>query len=96
MLPEEDVDAVDVSAVQPDGVGALGSRVLEAEEVVGHLWGAGHLASTVQAKHKEVHDQAVVLHYEGGKLQPTDDAVRVGVVHVLGGKEEYGSTSNKW
>lgn len=81
--PEEDVYAVDVAAVQADGVGALRSRVLEAEEVVGHLGRAGHLAGTVQAQHQQVHHQPVVLHDERGKLQPSDDAVRVGVVHVL-------------
>ena len=75
--------AVDVAAVEADGVGALGGRVLEAEEVVGHLGRAGHLAGPVQTQHQEVHDQAVVLHDERGKLQPSDDAVRVGVIHVL-------------
>ena len=81
--PEEDVDAVDVAAVQSDRVGALSGRVLETEEVVGHLRRAGHLAGTVQAQHQQVHHQAVVLHNEGGELEPPDDAVRVGMVHVL-------------
>lgn len=62
--PEEDVDAVDVAAVQSDWVGALCGCVLETEEVVGHLRRAGHLAGTVQAQHQQVHHQAVVLHNE--------------------------------
>ena len=56
---------------------------LEGEEVVGDLGRPCHLTGSVQAQHQEVEDQAVELHDEGGKLQATDDAVRVGVVHVL-------------
>ena len=81
--PEEDVYAVDVTTVEADGMSALCGRVLEAEEVIGHLGRAGHLTGPVQAEHQQVHHQAVVLHDERGKLQPSDDAVRVGVIHVL-------------
>lgn len=77
------MDAVDVSAVQANGVGTLCSTVLEAEEIVGHLWRSSHLAGTVKTQNEQVHHQAIVLHNEGGKLQAPDDAVRVGVVHVL-------------
>lgn len=62
--PEEDVDAVDVATVQSDRVSALCGRVLETEEVVGHLRWAGHLAGTVQAQDQQVHHQAVVLDNE--------------------------------
>ena len=62
--PEEDVDAVDVAAVQPDRVGALCGCVLEAEEVVWHLGWPGHLTGTVQAQHQQVHHQAIVLYNE--------------------------------
>lgn len=82
-LPEEDMDAVDVSAVQADRVGSLSGNVLEAQEVIGHLWRAGHLTGAVQPQHQQIHHQAVVLNNEGGKLQPSNDAVRVCVVHVL-------------
>lgn len=81
--PEEDVDAVDVAAVEPDGVGALRGDVLEAQEVVGHLGGSRHLAGAVQPQDQQVHHQPIVLHNEGGELQPPDYPVRVGVVHVL-------------
>lgn len=81
--PEEDVYAVDVTAVQSDWVSRLRCGVLETEEVVGHLRGARHLTGTVQAEDQQVHHQAVVLHNERSKLQASDDAVRVGVVHVL-------------
>ena len=80
--------AVNVSRVEPDGMGALGGHVLVCEEVVGHLRGPGHLGGAVQAQHQQVQHQAVVLHNEGCELQPTDDAVRVGVVHVLGEGEK--------
>lgn len=62
--PEEDVDAVDVAAVQSDWVGALSGCVLETEEIIGHLRWASHLAGTVQAEHQQVHHQAVVLYDE--------------------------------
>lgn len=81
--PEEDVDAVDVATVESDWVGALCGRVLEAEEVVGDLRRSCHFTGAVQAQNQQVHHQAVVLHDEGGKLKSSDDAVGVGVVHVL-------------
>lgn len=62
--PEEDVDAVDVTAVQSDWVGALRGCVLETEEVIGHLRRASHLTGTVQTQDQQVHHQAVVLHNE--------------------------------
>lgn len=77
------MDAVDVSAVQTNGVGALCSTVLEAEEIVGHLGRSSHLTSTVKTQNEQVHHQPIVLHNEGGKLEAPDDTVRVGVVHVL-------------
>lgn len=77
------MDAVNVSAVQANGVGTLCSTVLEAEEIVGHLRGSSHLTGAVKTQNEQVHHQPVVLHNEGGKLQAPDDAVRVGVVHVL-------------
>lgn len=76
--------AVNVSAVEADGVGALCGCILERQEVIGHLRGSSHLTGPVEPQHQQVHDQAVVLHDERGKLQTTDDTVRVGVVHVLG------------
>lgn len=77
------MDAIDVAAVQSDWVGTLSRCVLETEEVIGHLRWAGHLAGTVQAQHQQVHHQTVVLYNEGGELEPPDDAVGVGVVHIL-------------
>jgi hypothetical protein len=41
---------------------------LEGQEVVGHLRRAGHLGRAVQAEDEQVHDEAVVLHDERGKL----------------------------
>lgn len=92
--PEEDVYAVDVAAVQSDRVSGLGSGVLETEEVVGHLWRAGHLTGAVQTKDQQIHHQAVVLHDERSKLQTSDDAVRVGVIHVLEDRRLFTSTTD--
>lgn len=91
------MDAVDVAAVQSDWVSALRGSVLKTEEVVGHLRGTSHLTGTVQAENQEVHHQTVVLHDERGKLETPDDAVRVGVVHVLceRNKDEEKHSKNK-
>ena len=78
-----EVHAVDVARVQPDGMGHLRRHVLERQEVVGHLRRASHFRGALQAQHQQVEHQAKVLGDERGELQAADDAVRVGVVHVL-------------
>lgn len=70
-------------------MGTLSGRVLEAEEVIGHLRRSSHLTGSVQTQHQQVHHQPIVLHDERGKLQATDDTVRVCVVHVLLGENTY-------
>lgn len=57
--------------------------VLKREEIVGHLRRPSHFTGPLKAQDKQVKHQAVVLDNERGKLQATDDAVRVGVIHVL-------------
>lgn len=62
--PEENVDAIDVSAEETDGVGSLGGYVLETKKVIGHLRGPSHLTGPVQSQHQQIHHQAIVLHDE--------------------------------
>eukprot|EP00123_Amoebidium_parasiticum_P018099 comp24100_c1_seq1/m.43516 comp24100_c1_seq1/g.43516 ORF comp24100_c1_seq1/g.43516 comp24100_c1_seq1/m.43516 type:complete len:578 (+) comp24100_c1_seq1:3557-5290(+) len=81
--PEEDVHTVDVARVQTDRVPYLRLHILIGEEVVWHLGGPSHLACTVQTQKQNVKHQPVVLHDECCKLQTSDQAVRVSVVHVL-------------
>ena len=57
--------------------------VLETQKVVGHLGGSSHLRGPIKAEHQQVHDQPVVLDDKGGELQAANDAVAVGVVHIL-------------
>lgn len=83
LSPEEDVNAVNVSAEKADGMGHLSGNVLEAEEVIWHLGRPSHFAGTVQAQHQQVHHKPVILDNEGGKLQPTNNPIGVGVIHVL-------------
>ena len=64
-------------------MGDLGVHVLEGEEVVGHLGWTSHLAGPVEAEDQEVHHEAIVLHYERGKLKSPDNSIGVGVIHVL-------------
>jgi len=83
IVPEEHVKSFDVARVQPDGMSHFGRDVLKREEVVGHLWRSSHFAGTLQSEHQEVKNKSVVLDDERGELETADDAVRVGVVHVL-------------
>ena len=59
------------------------AKHLVLEEVVWHLRRSRHLASSLQPKHQQVQHEPVVLDDERGELETSDDAVRVGVVHVL-------------
>ena len=56
---------------------------LVGEEVIRHLWWSGHLTGALQTEDQQVQHQPVVLDNEGGKLEPADHSIRVGVVHVL-------------
>ena len=81
--PEEEVESVDISGVEPNRMRHLRVHILKAEKVIRHLRRSGHLRGPVEAEHEQVHDEAVVLDDEGGELEAADDAVAVGVVHVL-------------
>ena len=48
-----------------------------------HLRRPGDLGRAREAQHEQVQDEAVVLHDEAGELEAADEAVRVGVRHVL-------------
>mmetsp|Transcript_39335 Transcript_39335/g.83813 ORF Transcript_39335/g.83813 Transcript_39335/m.83813 type:complete len:1257 (-) Transcript_39335:3240-7010(-) len=76
-------EAVQVSAVQPNGVSQLCVNILEGQEFVGQLRWSGQLGGSCQAQLQEVQDETVVLEDEGSELQSLDQAVGVGVVHVL-------------
>mmetsp|Transcript_8730 Transcript_8730/g.18587 ORF Transcript_8730/g.18587 Transcript_8730/m.18587 type:complete len:747 (-) Transcript_8730:2392-4632(-) len=80
---EEDVDLVDVARVEADGVPRLSAHVPEGQELVGHLGRARHFTGPCEAQQQQVQDQTVVLRDEAGKLQSSDEAVAVGVAHVL-------------
>lgn len=80
---EQDVNAVDVSHVEPNRMRALDLDVLIGEEVVGQLWRSGHLARASQTEYEQVEHEPVVLHDERGELQTAYDTVRVRVVHVF-------------
>ena len=80
---KEDMEPVHIPGVQTNRMGGLGVHVLEGEEVVGHLGWTSHLAGPVEAEDQEVHHEAIVLHYERGKLKSPDNSIGVGVIHVL-------------
>ena len=74
---------IDVSAVQSDRMRSFRGDVLERQKVVGHLRWTGHFRSTLQTQQQQVQHEAEELDDEGGELQTTNDAVRVGVIHVF-------------
>ena len=80
---EDHDEAVQVPAVQADGVPELRVHILEGQELVGQLRRPGDLRGPGQTQHQQVQDHAVVLEDEGSELQALDQTVRVGVVHVL-------------
>ena len=48
-----------------------------------YLRGSSNFRGSGQTQEQQIQDQAIVLGHKGGKLQATDDAVAVGVCHVL-------------
>jgi hypothetical protein len=86
--PEQDVDPIDVSRVETDGVSCLGRRIPELEEVVGHLRRSGHLARTLESEDEDVEDETVVLEDEGRELKSSDHSEGVDVRHVLVGEDD--------
>jgi len=82
-LPEEHVEAVDVSREEANWMCHFGRDVLKGEEIIRHLWWSSHFTGSLKTKYKKVKHQAIILDNERGKLEATNDAIRVGVVHVL-------------
>ena len=76
-------DAVDVARVESYRMAHLGGERAEREKVVRQIRRAGDLGGARQAQQQNVEHQAVVLHDERRELQAANEAVRVGVVHVL-------------
>lgn len=56
---------------------------LESEELIGALRWTGQFWRSSEAENEKIQNEAVVLDDEGGELEASDDAKRVGVVHVL-------------
>jgi hypothetical protein len=80
---EENMNAIDVSRVQANGMASLGRNVSVLEEVVGHLGRTSHLTRALQAKNEDIQDQTVVLKNESGELQTSDEAIPIRMGHVL-------------
>ena len=59
--PEEDVNLVDITRVEADGMRSFSGDILEGEEVVGHLRGTSHLTGALQTQDEEVENEAIVL-----------------------------------
>lgn len=63
--PEQDVQTIDVSRVETNGMPCLSGRITVLQEVVGLLRRSGHLARSLQAEDEKIEDETVVLEDEG-------------------------------
>lgn len=50
-----------------------------------HLWGPGNLGGARETQHEQVQHETVVLDNEGRELEAADEAIGVGVRHILVG-----------
>src|SRR6218665_291969 len=82
-LPEEHMYTVNVSGVETNGVRRFCSNILEGQKVIWHLRRSNHFTGSLQAEYQQVKDKAIELDDERCKLQTSDDAIRVRVIHVL-------------
>ena len=83
--PQQQVQLVDVAAVETDRVALLRRHVAKSEKLIGHGGWPRDLGGAREPEDQEIEHQPVVLHDEGRELQPAQQPVRVGVVHVLEG-----------
>eukprot|EP00438_Fugacium_kawagutii_P036610 Skav217820 [mRNA] locus=scaffold889:237880:242886:- [translate_table: standard] len=80
---EDHDESIQVTAVQPDGMSQFRVHILEGQELVRQLRRTCNLGGSGQTQHQQIQHHAVVLEDKGAKLQTLDEAVGVGVVHVL-------------
>mmetsp|Transcript_15454 Transcript_15454/g.29757 ORF Transcript_15454/g.29757 Transcript_15454/m.29757 type:complete len:203 (-) Transcript_15454:2932-3540(-) len=80
---QQHVQLVHVPAVQANRMPHLRLDITERDKLVRALRGSCEFGRTGQAKHQQVQHHTVVLRDEAGKLQAAQQAVRVGVRHVL-------------
>ena len=80
---EENVQAINITGIQADGVTSLCSRIAILQEVIRHLWRTGHFAGSLQAKNEEIKDKTVVLEDKGRELKTTNETERIRVCHIL-------------
>lgn len=77
------MDAIDVTTKQSNGMTNFGGCVLESQEIIGHLGRTRHFASSLQAKHKQIQHESIVLRDERCELKTSYDSITVCVIHVL-------------
>mmetsp|Transcript_30637 Transcript_30637/g.99608 ORF Transcript_30637/g.99608 Transcript_30637/m.99608 type:complete len:435 (-) Transcript_30637:2259-3563(-) len=80
---EDDVQLVDVAAVEANRMPRLHRSVPERDELVRALRRPRNLRGAREPEHEEVEHEAVVLDDEAGELEAGDEAVRVCVAHIL-------------
>ena len=71
---EDNVQAINITGVQADGVTSLCSRIAILQEVIGYLWRTG------------IKDKTVVLEDKGRELKTTNETERIRVHHILVGQ----------
>lgn len=81
--PKQDVESVNVTRVETDGMTCFSSRITILKEVIRHLGRPRHLTCSLKAKNEEIEDQTIILEDEGRELETADKTISIGMCHVL-------------
>mmetsp|Transcript_29770 Transcript_29770/g.62395 ORF Transcript_29770/g.62395 Transcript_29770/m.62395 type:complete len:277 (-) Transcript_29770:3144-3974(-) len=80
---EQDVYPLDVTTVQADRMLHFSGDRIEGQKLVRLHRSTGDFAGSGKSQHEQIKNQTVILKDEGSKLQATDQAVAVQMIHVL-------------
>lgn len=77
------VNLVDIAHVKAYRVAYFSFHVLETHKLVWLIYWTCKLKSPLLSKHTQVKHQSIVLEHKARELESSNEAIRVGVTHVL-------------
>ena len=80
---EDHVESIDVPAIHPYRMSPLGFKILESHELIRVGGRPSHFRGPLKPQQKQIKNHAIVLEYEAGELQASDQPIRIGVRHIL-------------
>ena len=80
---EKNLEAINISRIQPDRMASFCSRIPVLQKVVWHLGWSSHLTGSLKAKNEQVKNKTIVLKHESRKLETTNEAEGIDVRHIL-------------